>query len=983
MNPESCPDCGALLKPGTSLCSACLLSAGQATEPTEPISTGLIALPCDFGPYRLLRKLGAGGMGVVYEAEERATGRRLALKVLRQSIDNDEQRKRFRREGRLAASVNHPCSLYVYGTDEIEGVPVIATELADGGTLHDEVKRRGPLPIEDAVDAMLSVMDGLEAAHRQGVLHRDMKPSNCFVSSDGVTKVGDYGLSISHSEEKPADDPLTRRGFIMGTPAFSPPEQLRGEALDQRADIYSTAATLYYLLTGKPPVEAQTSVGIVAAVLEGRVRPPHEYRTDLPLNLSAAIMRGLATDKTKRPATHDAFRLSLAPFGSEAPQPAPLGLRLLAGVVDTFIVSTVLSLLWMIPSLAAMTSESQILWVNLGTTLATVLAYTLLETRTGTTPGKRLFRLQVLGQGGALPAWRACLLRSSLFGACAGLFNFVPGTWVEAGAEAVSSELLKILFLLVLLVVSNLQLALFLPSLRRKDRAAWHDLVSGLRVTRRRRGITRAALRNAVPKSPAKEGGPSWGSLALGDAISEGVRWAHDPLLQRPLLLRRRSAADLAPAEARRFCARPGRLRWHQTVSDSEGGCWDVWQAIPGQPLSDLLAETAAPSWDLILLWLRDLSAEMDASQRDGTLPAELTSAHVWITQSGHAILLDEAWPGAQGPQFHTRDPQEFLACVAGLAQATKRPLHADRVIVSLRQRSFERLSHAVGTFAHLQQLPSTVDRAKRAACLLAPLMAAIFLGLTISGMLMTYSQEWSSKFPGLPALPEVMKLHVRQTMAHGQDHPLKEAIRQHVAGHYGAYVRDHGVDSLPATHWDFVGDEFEVFINQRISGVDAIDEAALERADEEIRRALEQASSRLRLQDVMTVEASRGVAVLLLLSAVCVGLSQFVSILALGSPLLMHLSGITIISVKKRPASRGRIVWRWCLGWGMILLFSVPATVFVIALPEKYPAIRNAEYVSILLIPLVVILTLSSLLPMLGHRSLVDRLAGTWLVPR
>ena len=270
MNPESCPDCGALLKPGTSLCSACLLSAGQATEPTEPISTGLIALPCDFGPYRLLRKLGAGGMGVVYEAEERATGRRLALKVLRQSIDNDEQRKRFRREGRLAASVNHPCSLYVYGTDEIEGVPVIATELADGGTLHDEVKRRGPLPIEDAVDAMLSVMDGLEAAHRQGVLHRDMKPSNCFVSSDGVTKVGDYGLSISHSEEKPADDPLTRRGFIMGTPAFSPPEQLRGEALDQRADIYSTAATLYYLLTGKPPVEAQTSVGIVAAVLEGR-----------------------------------------------------------------------------------------------------------------------------------------------------------------------------------------------------------------------------------------------------------------------------------------------------------------------------------------------------------------------------------------------------------------------------------------------------------------------------------------------------------------------------------------------------------------------------------------------------------------------------------------------------------------------------------------------------------------------------------------
>jgi eukaryotic-like serine/threonine-protein kinase len=737
MNSEPCPVCGALLKHGTSYCSACLLSAGQATEPTELVSAGLIVLPCDFGAYRLLRKLGTGGMGVVYEAEERATGRRMALKALRQAIDTEEQRKRFSREGRLAASINHPNSLYVYGTDEIEGVPVIVTELADGGTLHDVVKRRGPLPIEDAVDAILSVLDGLEAAHRQGVLHRDMKPSNCFVSSDGVTKVGDYGLSISYSDDKPADDPLTRSGVIMGTPAFSPPEQLRGEALDERTDIYSTAATLYYLLTGRLPVEAETSVGTVAAVLEGSIRPPHEHRPELPVNLSAAIMRGLATDKANRPPTHAAFRLSLAPFGSEAAQPAPLGLRLLAGIVDAFIVSAVVSLFWMMPMVAAMTSESQILWVNLGTTIAIVLGYTFLETRTGATPGKRLFRLQVLGHGGALPAWRPCLVRSSLFGVCTGLFNLVPGSWIDAGANAVSSELFKIMLLLGLLLFSNLQLALFLPSLRRKDRAAWHDLASGLRVMCRRREIPRTALRNAVPKSPTEEGGTSWGGLIVGYEISEGLRWAHDPLLQRPLLLRQRSSADLAPTETRRFCARAGRLRWHRTVSDTEADCWDVWQAIPGQPLSDLLAQLSAPSWDLVLPWLRDLAAEMDAAQKDGTLPPDLTSKHIWITQGGHAVLLDQAWPGTPEPLFQTQDPQEFLACVAGLAEATTRPIHADHVMDSLQRRSFERLSHAAGTFTHLQQLPSKVNRAKRVACLLAPMVAFVLLGLVLVNMLL------------------------------------------------------------------------------------------------------------------------------------------------------------------------------------------------------------------------------------------------------
>jgi hypothetical protein len=154
-------------------------------------------LPCEFGGYRLLGLLGCGGMGAVYEAEELATGRRVALKMLGQQLDSPEMRQRFLREGRLAAGVSHPNSLYVYGSAEIEGIPVITMEIAGGGTLKDRLKKSGPLPITDAVDAMIDVIAGLEAASAAGVLHRDIKPSNCFIGPDGAAKIGDFGLSVS------------------------------------------------------------------------------------------------------------------------------------------------------------------------------------------------------------------------------------------------------------------------------------------------------------------------------------------------------------------------------------------------------------------------------------------------------------------------------------------------------------------------------------------------------------------------------------------------------------------------------------------------------------------------------------------------------------------------------------------------------------------------------------------------------------------
>ena len=250
------------------LCPVCLLSLGSGSVGDPSIPTLTIAPSSGetdetstrphpggiWGDYRIGRLLGRGGMGEVYEAEQLQTGRRLALKVLRSRLHRPDDRARFLREGQLAASVSHPHTVYIFGSEEIAGTPVITMELLTGGTLKDKVAVEGPLAPADAAAAVLDVVGGLDAAHAAGILHRDVKPSNCFIDHEGLVKIGDFGLSIS-TLSRDVRFELEGGGF-QGTPQFAAPEQLRGEPLDLRADIYAVGATLYYLLTGRPPFEA-------------------------------------------------------------------------------------------------------------------------------------------------------------------------------------------------------------------------------------------------------------------------------------------------------------------------------------------------------------------------------------------------------------------------------------------------------------------------------------------------------------------------------------------------------------------------------------------------------------------------------------------------------------------------------------------------------------------------------------------------------
>ena len=318
---------------------------------TRSFSSATAGLPADlpflfqagqrFGPYLIIRPLGKGGMGQVYQAEESESGRRVAMKILSRGLGDDEERERFLSEGRVAASLSHPNSVYIFGTCEVQGLPVIAMELAPGGTLKDLLVDGQPLAPPAAVDAILQVIAGLHEAAALGILHRDIKPSNCFVDRDGRILVGDFGLSIATLAREPGTS--AGMGMIAGTPGFASPEQLRGEPLDVRSDIYSVGATIYYLLTGRPPFVEERVTVLVTRMATEIPASPAAIRRDVPKGLAAVVMRCLARTPQERYADYRALAAALEPFRSTTQVAAGLSRRFFASVADSIVSSLVLT----------------------------------------------------------------------------------------------------------------------------------------------------------------------------------------------------------------------------------------------------------------------------------------------------------------------------------------------------------------------------------------------------------------------------------------------------------------------------------------------------------------------------------------------------------------------------------------------------------------------------------------------------------------
>src|SRR5262245_20812564 len=348
--PTHCPRCGGPMPSDArdGICPVCLLTAGietltgdshaddaptkvSASRPSTDDGPRLVAGET-WGSYRIGRLLGRGGMGEVYEAEHLDSGRRVALKVLRDRFAHPEERARFLREGQLAASVSHPHTVYIFGSEEIGGTPIISMELLAGGTLKDRVAASGPLEPADAVAAVLDIIGGLDAAQAAGILHRDIKPSNCFTDLDGTVKVGDFGLSTS-TLARDVRRKVETNGF-QGTPQFAAPEQLRGEPLDVRADIYAVGATMYWLLTGTPPFEASDLQELVKKVTTEPPVSPRVRRPAIPAGLAAVVVRCLAKNAAERPASYAELADALRPFAPHQDLPASPAARVLAGIVD-------------------------------------------------------------------------------------------------------------------------------------------------------------------------------------------------------------------------------------------------------------------------------------------------------------------------------------------------------------------------------------------------------------------------------------------------------------------------------------------------------------------------------------------------------------------------------------------------------------------------------------------------------------------------
>ena len=247
------------------------------------------------GRYRVLHRVGSGGMADVVCAEDLQLGRKVAIKLLHRRFAQDEEFvERFRREASSAAGLQHQHVVSVYDRGEYDGTYYIAMEYLEGRSLKTIVQQEAPLDTDCAIDLTIQVLRAARFAHRRGIIHRDLKPHNVIVDADGRAKVTDFGIARAGASD------MTQTGSIMGTAQYLSPEQAQGHAVSAASDIYSIGIMLYELLTGRVPFEGESAVTVALKQVNERPTPPSAYNPAVTPQLEEAVMRALEKDPARR-----------------------------------------------------------------------------------------------------------------------------------------------------------------------------------------------------------------------------------------------------------------------------------------------------------------------------------------------------------------------------------------------------------------------------------------------------------------------------------------------------------------------------------------------------------------------------------------------------------------------------------------------------------------------------------------------------------
>jgi len=263
------------------------------------------------GKYHIIRRLGRGGMGVVYEAKDAVLDRSVAIKVLRDGLASQpESVRRFLREARTAARLNHPHIVGVFEADLHDGMCYLVMELMEGGSAHDRIRKWGPFGWVEATQVTIDACRGLSAVHASGLIHRDIKPPNVMRSKDGAVKLTDFGLALTATSPGSPEN-STPSGQVVGTPLYMSPEQCRAEKIDARSDVYSLGATYYALLTGRPPFEGSCAADIMFGHCSRVVPDARDFNQKIPSACAELIKRSMAKKPAERPDSAEALLVEL------------------------------------------------------------------------------------------------------------------------------------------------------------------------------------------------------------------------------------------------------------------------------------------------------------------------------------------------------------------------------------------------------------------------------------------------------------------------------------------------------------------------------------------------------------------------------------------------------------------------------------------------------------------------------------------------